>query len=134
MTRQVGHVIDFLPTFAELAGADYPSHHNGHEILPVEGKSLVPVFYGEERNAHDALFWELDECRAVRKGKWKAVSHGAERLHAGFDIPAGLDSWELYDMDSDRCELHDLSARYPDTVQELDVLWQNWYRRCTAGR
>ena len=130
ITHQIGHIIDFLPTFADLAGAEYPSHYAGHAILPTEGKSLVPVLYGEERESPEALYWELDDCRAVRKGKWKAVSPGPERRHAGFDIAAGQEGWELYDMESDRCESNDLASRYPDVVQELNGLWQTWYDRC----
>ena len=76
ITHQVGHVIDFLPTFAELGEAEYPLHFNGHDILPMEGKSLASILRGEERQGHDSLFWELAQCRAVRKSIWKAVSMG----------------------------------------------------------
>ncbi|HIC00561.1 TPA: arylsulfatase, partial [Candidatus Poribacteria bacterium] len=65
ITHQIGHVIDFLPTFSELGEADYPSHYTGHDILPVEGKSLTSIFRGGERPGHDSLFWELNGCRAV---------------------------------------------------------------------
>ena len=40
--QQVGDVIDLMPTVLELAGATYPKQRNGHEILPPEGRSLVP--------------------------------------------------------------------------------------------
>ena len=39
-----GHVIDFMPTFLELAGAEYPKQYAGNEIYPLPGKSLVPTF------------------------------------------------------------------------------------------
>jgi len=138
-SHQVGHVIDFLPTFAELAGVDYPSHYHGHEVLPVEGKSLVPVFHGQEREGHDVLYWEHNHtpdpgCRAVRKGKWKAVSHGPARAHGGIEIPPGLDKWELHDMEADRCELHDLAAAHPGLVHDLDTRWKAWYSRCLEAR
>ena len=40
-TYQLGHVIDMMPTFVELAKADYPEVYNGNKILLMEGFSLV---------------------------------------------------------------------------------------------
>lgn len=130
ITHQIGHVIDFLPTFAELAGADYPDHYNAGAIHPADGKSLAPILRGEDRDGHETLFWELRQCRAVRRGRWKAVSLGPERRHTGHDIPAGCDGWELYDMEADRCELNDLSGDHPKVVAELDRLWKKWLEEC----
>jgi arylsulfatase len=48
MTHQVGHIIDVLPTCLELAGAKYPREFKGNAILPVDGRSLLPVFRGRE--------------------------------------------------------------------------------------
>ena len=45
-TAAVGHVIDLMPTFLELAGAAYPGEAAG--LLPLEGKSLVPVLRGAD--------------------------------------------------------------------------------------
>ena len=134
ISHQIGHVMDFLPTFAELGGADYPSHYNGSDILPVEGKSLAPIFQGKERPGHNSLFWELNGCRAVRKNRWKAVSQGPERQHVGHHIPAGHEDWELYDMEADRCELNDLSSQKPEIVNELDRMWHQWFERCQTDR
>ena len=134
ITHQVGHVIDILPTFLDISGAEYPDRYNGQDIHPHDGRSLLPILRGEERDPHDLLFWEMNGCRAVRKGKWKAVSLGPERNHAGHEIPAGQDEWELYDMEADRCELNDLSADRPDLVNELDALWREWFERCRQDK
>ena len=128
ITHQVGHIIDFLPTFAEIAGADYPSRDHG--VLSPDGKSLLPVFRGEKREEHEALFWELRGCRAVRKGGWKAVSQGPPRWHHGHDIPPGREGWELYDIERDRCERNDLADNHPDIVKELNDLWHSWSESC----
>ena len=135
ITHQVGHVIDFLPTFAELGEAEYPLHFNGHDILPMEGKSLASILRGEERQGHDSLFWELAQCRAVRKGIWKAVSMGPKRKgYGGHYIPAGHENWELYNMEADRCELNDLSSANPEIVRELDGMWHRWFERCQRDK
>lgn len=74
ITHQSGHVIDFMATFINVAGAEYPQTYNGNEILPVEGKSLLPVFQGQKREEHDFIFWEHEQNGAIRHGKWKLVS------------------------------------------------------------
>ena len=65
ITRQVGHVIDLMATFLEIAEGQYP-RNNGNDILPLEGKSLCPIFEGKTRAGHEALFWEHEGNRAVR--------------------------------------------------------------------
>jgi len=114
--QQVGHVIDFMPTLVELAGATYPSELNGHSILPMEGKSLVPAFT-DQPIERDALYWEHENNRAVRVGDLKLVSL-AEK------------PWELYDMVKDREELHDLASQMPDKVQRMKAMWEAWAQRC----
>ena len=51
--RQLGHLIDLMPTFAELGGATYPIPFNGNSIIPSDGISLVPSFANQplERDA-----------------------------------------------------------------------------------
>jgi hypothetical protein len=63
------------------------------------------------------------------------VSLGPERVHqTHFPIPQGRDGWELYDIEQDRCELNDVSGRYPDVVGELDSLWRAWFERCRKDK
>lgn len=117
--HQPGQVIDIMATCAELAGADYPHMHAGNRITPLEGTSLVPAFSGRPVE-REALYWEHEGNRAVRVGRWKLVAKG----------PAG--AWELYDMQRDRTELHDLAALQPDRVAEMSARWEAWARRTGA--
>jgi arylsulfatase A-like enzyme len=114
MTRQVGHIIDVLPTCADLAGAQYPGEFKGQKILPVEGRSLVPAFKGGEVRQPELMFWEQDGNRAVRQGKWKLVWDDE------------LKRWELYDVEADRTETKDLVSRYPEKVKELAAADDRW--------
>lgn len=121
MTHQVGHIIDIMATFVDMTGAEYPSAYNGTEVLPMEGRSLLPIFRGKESSERDPLFWQIRSNgggRAVRAGKWKLVT-------ADPDKP-----WELYDMHADRTELHDLADRYRDKAKELARLHDDWINRC----
>ena len=117
ITHEVGHIIDVMATCVDAAGAEYPKTHEGQAVTPLEGKSLVPIFRNGTREGHDALFWEHEGNRAVRKGKWKLVS-----AHGG--------SWELYDLEADRTELKNLIDKHPDKARELEALYQRWADRC----
>jgi arylsulfatase A-like enzyme len=113
---QPGQVIDIMATCADVAGAAYPQSYHGEDIQPLEGKSLAPAFKGGTI-ARDAIYWEHEGNRAVRMGKWKLVARGPEG------------PWELYDMDADRTELHDLAAQQPERAAQMKAKWEAWARR-----
>jgi arylsulfatase len=117
ITHQVGHIIDILPTCLDVAGVAYPRTYEKRKILPVEGKSLVPVFQGKTRTGHDAIYWEHEGNRAVLQGKWKLVSQHGEK-------------WELYDLSADRTEMSDLARKYPERVKELADKYERWAKQC----
>ena len=111
-TDQPGHLIDFMPTLIDVAGATYPSQFDGRDITPLQGKSLLPIFNGEKRSPHDWMYFVFRSNRAIRKGDWKLVS------------PNG-DAWELYNIRKDRSETNDLAQSRPRKVQELIELWHH---------
>ena len=113
-THQLGHLVDFMPTLLELSGGHYPLMRHGQAVPPLEGKSLVPVLQGQQRQPHEYLCWYLEGNRAVRHGKWKLT----------WGVTAG--KWELYDMQTDRTETTDLSTEHPELVAELSTAWQDF--------
>jgi len=129
MCHDVGHVIDFMPTFLELAGAGYPAERSGQLVLPMEGRSLVPALKGEQMGERGPLFWEFRGCRALRMGHWKIVTQGPERSHVNIPVEPGCEAWELYDTSADRCELNDLSREMPEKTREMADLWEKWRAR-----
>ncbi|MHC4445502.1 MAG: sulfatase-like hydrolase/transferase, partial [Planctomycetota bacterium] len=117
ITHQLGHVIDVMATCLDVGGTEYPKTYQGREILPLEGKSLLPIFQGKARTGHDGLFWEHEGNRAVRHQKWKLVSRDG-------------DQWELYDIQADRTELNNLAGKHPETVKLLTAKYNQWAQRC----
>ncbi len=109
---------DIMATIIELSGAIYPKEFSGNNILPNEGLSLIPTFHGNNLKER-SLFWEHEANRAIRRGKWKLVSAGMTEYP--FTGP-----WELYDMEQDRTEIHNLADEYPELVNEMVTLWEEW--------
>lgn len=117
ITNQVGHIIDVMATIIDLSHAEYPTSFGGKEIVPPEGKSLLPIFKGIKRESHNTLFWEHQKNKAIRKGDWKLVS-----------ISDG--TWELYNLKKDRTEINNLVDEYPELVQELILDYTLWAKKC----
>ena len=101
---------DFLPTFAQLAGAPVPAG--------LDGLSLLPTLLDSGTQAqHSHLYWEFHELGgrvAVRKGPWKAVKYD---YLAQPDAPAAL-----YHLDQDPGETQNLAAAQPEILAELEAL------------
>ncbi len=111
-----GHIPDIMATIVDVTGASYPDRHHGHDIPPMEGQSLRAIF-GNDELAERPLFWEHEGNAAVRLGKWKLVR----------EYPHG---WELYDMEADRTEMHDIASERPDLVADLSAQYDAWAARC----
>lgn len=110
ITRQPGHLIDFMATFLDVGKADYPKQIADRKIDPLKGKSLLPILQGRQRQPHETLYFHFGTDRALRQGPWKLVS-------------AKLSKWELYNIDTDRTESNDLAARYPKRVEAMAKEW-----------
>lgn len=118
----VGTVMDLLPTFLALAGAQHPgTTYRGMPIVPIKGVSLLPMLTGETDEVHAAdtvLGWELNGQRSVRQGDWKIVWD--QRL-----APAER-RWQLFDLAADPFEQHDLGESNPAQLAAMQQLWERY--------
>lgn len=117
LESQPAHLVDLMATCVDLAGAAYPGRFAGHSIQPMQGVSLAPAFRGQPLNRPQPIFWEHEGNRAMRDGRWKLVAKG----------PGG--AWELYDMETDRTELHDLAGQHPERLRAMVEQWEAWAHR-----
>lgn len=123
--REYGYFADIMATCVDIAGAKYPSVYKGHKITPCEGVSLVPNF-SNKPTGRGMTFWEHEVNIAVRDGKWKLNIHHVE------NEPINLSKLELYDMEKDPTELHNLASS--DTAKANSMLraWEKWAARVHA--
>ncbi|MVA76684.1 sulfatase-like hydrolase/transferase [Auraticoccus sp. F435] len=117
LRHQPHQLTDIMSTVLEVSGAEYPEEHLGHAVLPPEGRSMLAT-WAEDAPAEDRyLYWEHEGNCGVRRGPWKLVrKHGQD--------------WELFELDADRTELHDLAADHPARVAEMAEVYQRWAERC----
>lgn len=116
LVHQPGHVIDLMPTIVDAVAAGYPAEFRGKTVEPMEGVSLTPAFAGRAIARTAPIFFNHEGNRAVRDGKWKLVALAGQ-------------PWELYDIDADRTELHDLSSQHPERVTAMSAQYESWARR-----
>ena len=120
---------DFLPTLCELAGVDIPAS----KIL--DGKSLLSYIQGGQAPAERPLFWHFPaylEANAQR-GTWRTTPACAMRLGRYKLIEFFEDSrLELYDLETDISESHDLSADEPELTKKLHARMLEWRRAVKA--
>jgi arylsulfatase A-like enzyme len=119
LRHQPGHLIDIMATCVDVSGASYPVEHNGKPITPMEGLSLKSLLVSASPSLpiSRSLFWEHEGNAAVRHGDLKLVRKGRSG------------PWELYDLKTDRTELHNLAASQPEKAKELAAEWEAWAER-----
>ena len=119
VTDEPGHIVDILATCLDAAGVAYPAKFDDREVLPIAGKSLLPVLKSGAREGHKAMFWATSGSRAIRAGQWKLVA-------------AKGGAWELFNLAADRAETTDLAAKFPDRAKKLAAQWDQWAERTGA--
>lgn len=114
--RETGHLIDVMSTLLEVTGTRYPKSYNGHELVPLQGRSFAPAFHGLPLHRSSPLFFEHSGNRAIRDDRWKLVSNWGH-------------PWRLYDMSVDRSETRDVASSHPDLVWKMAAQWDTWASR-----
>lgn len=130
--------VDFMPTFAELAGAKLPTNQ------PVDGSSIVTLLKGDamkERsifwhyplylagtgegkvipvNGTDNMYWRGVPASMIMKGPWKVINFFEDN------------SFKLYNIEKDLSESKDLSSEYPEVAKSLTEELRKWQQETKA--
>jgi arylsulfatase len=122
MRSQFHHVIDIAPTIYEAAGVTPPASIDGHPQQSIDGVSMVYTFdHPNAPSTHREQYFEMLGNRAYYKDGWIASTTPRvlpfDRSNTAVD-PLTFD-WELYDLNHDYSQSHDVSAQYPAKLAEL---------------
>ncbi|HOB73202.1 MAG TPA: arylsulfatase [Phycisphaerae bacterium] len=107
VTEHVAAMWDMLPTLCEITGAETPPG--------IDGISFAPTLLGKGgQKEHEYLYWEYPGGggqQAVRVGNFKAVRQNLLR---------GQKRTELYNLENDVGEQHDIAADHPEVVKRME--------------
>jgi arylsulfatase A-like enzyme len=138
LRSQFTHVIDVVPTILECAGINPPKTVDGIEQMPIHGASFADTFTdANAKSRHTQQYFEIFGNRAMYKDGWVACAR-VDRVPWKID-PAAMtkfgpggtwdpdhDRWELYNIDEDFSQAHDLAAEHPEKLAELKKLfWED---------
>lgn len=110
VVREPAHLIDVMPTLAEITRCPIPDSWPDRELRPVSGLSLKPIFDGASLGDRPPIHLLFSMDRGLRDGDWKIVSFRQE-------------AWELYNMANDRTELNDLAEADPERLEAMVETW-----------
>jgi arylsulfatase len=118
LRHQFHYVSDVVPTIYELLGVEPPEVYRGYEQLPVTGTSMrYALDDAAAPTRKEVQYFEMMGHRALVLDGWKAVT----RHDAG--TPFDEDVWELYHLDADRSECHDLADQEPERLAAMVERW-----------
>ena len=115
---QFHHAIDLVPTVLEIIGIEAPRELKGFPQQQIEGTSLRYTFDQKVGpSAKNTQYFEIVGHRGIWHRGWKAVTW--HRPGTSFDN----DKWELYNLEDDFSESHDLASERPEHLRALIDLW-----------
>ncbi|MBO0678921.1 arylsulfatase [Mycolicibacterium sp. S2-37] len=116
------NVCDITPTVYDLLGITPPATVRGVAQKPLDGVSFkVSLADQETPTGKETQFYTMLGTRGIWHRGWFA-----DTVHAA--SPAGwshfdTDRWELFHIERDRSQCHDLADEYPEKLEELKALW-----------
>lgn len=122
LRHQYVNVCDVTPTIYDLIGIAPPDIVKHVPQRPLEGSTFRALL--DDANADTGKhtqFYSMLGTRGIWHRGWFA-----DAIHAA--CPSGWghfdqDRWELFDLEHDRSQVHDLADSYPEKLEELKALW-----------
>jgi arylsulfatase A-like enzyme len=118
LRHQFVHASDLVPTLLELVGVSTPAEIAGTAQMPIEGESFAASITDPSAPSKASpQYFEMFGHRGTWHQGWKAVAYHPP------GTPFENDKWELFHLDRDFSETHDLAASEPGRLAELIKLW-----------
>jgi len=103
-------LMDIMPTVLDIADINPPQgNFKGRSVLPIRGKSMVPLLASTQTRIHDAdeaIALDHSGNRMMVKGDWKIVQ-----------LPR--QEWQLFNMIEDPMESRDMASQMPDLLASM---------------
>ncbi|TWT70631.1 sulfatase-like hydrolase/transferase [Crateriforma conspicua] len=131
-------VTDWLTTF--LAAADVDRSQLGTDAgVTLYGLNVMPVLQGDIAPTRDLcwymplydLRWGATPAAIIRRGRWKLIEFFGDHVDAKGQYRTGQRT-ELYDLEADLAETHNLAPERPELVNELRQRLIDWIRNAGA--
>ena len=126
---QFYHVNDVVPTLYDVIGIKAPKEVNGFKQDPIDGVSMAASFTNPKapENKHIQYF-DNNGSRGIYYDGWYACTFGPlipwVNAQPGLaDWDSSKDVWELYDLNTDFTQMHDLAKERPDKLAEMKKLF-----------
>lgn len=126
LRSQFTHVNDVAATLYNAAGIQFPEVVDGVKQLPLDGASFADSFDNADAPDHHRVqYFESEGNRAIYQDGWLAAARHSipwmpeTRTESGFE----RDRWELYNIERDFSQAHDLARRHPEKLRALQALF-----------
>ena len=136
-------LLDFMPTFAEISGAELPER-------ALDGQSMVPVIKTGKMEREKPLLWvfydAINEHRvSMRTDDWKILArmktdttylpliHNLYEGNEELAKQAHLVDCELYNMNEDIAEAENVAEKYPEKLDEIKKILKSEYNNLLEG-
>jgi arylsulfatase len=126
LRSQFTHVIDVMPTVLEAAGIPAPQNVNGVTQQRIDGVSFAYSFAAPGApERHETQYFEMLGNRAIYHKGWLASTTPVSLPWSrGASVPPNQYKWELYDLRKDFSQSHDLAAKEPGRLREMQNLFR----------
>lgn len=118
------NVCDITPTVYELLGISPPGEVRGIAQKPLDGGVSFKAALDDPTasTGKQTQFYSMLGTRGIWHDGWFANAvHAASP--AGWGGHFDEDRWELFHIESDRSQCHDLAGANPEKLEELKALW-----------
>lgn len=139
LRSQFSHLNDVAPTIYEAAGIKPPVEVDGVKQTPLEGTSLLYTLNDPKApSRHHIQYFETNGNKAIYKDGWWAGDLlrnswnriGSPGYSADQLLAANTHPWELYNLNDDYSQAHNLADKDPKKLEEMKALfdkeaWRN---------
>jgi arylsulfatase len=125
VTHSFMTMMDFLPTFMEIAGTKHPGAgiFDAREIKDILGRSAWPHLTGQTDSVHGETYsvgWSEGAGGALTRGDYKLINTPPLGQQ-------GTTDWRLYNLIADPGEHNNIAAQHTEIVKEMIEEWEtNW--------